>query len=624
MQPYEDELSLRDLVLLLRRKQRWIWLFTFLSLLVGAVYAFVIAKPVYESSVVFSVSPLKVKAQLEEKIQLQQRGLLTFEGLKALAFSQENLARTLELARKNSASWPESWEGLDKATLLARLQEKLSLANKTAKTTSPSEPPTLIAVQKARVGDPALAAALANAWAKVTAQMVNDLPARQLKANLRALAEQIAPAEAAYRKAQKAWEGFQKETNLAEWKKELAQRISEKVSIQSQVQDLERHIQEKKARLEELKKQLARERQNFAGKVSPTELAFVNRSLSEAKAFIQKQYEAAAKAFAEATAKLVTFQSKTPLDRWKAELVKYRNKAASVELRLRELATERAKLKTKLRTVEAALQRTPQTLVLRREVTADPVTGLAAARDLEALRGLKLENETLYGVYTDLEKRRNSILVELDAMATEEEALAKERDRLRFAIDDLRSKLSKAQAEMERLDLETKIAKTRYEGWRKLAEEYKQVSGNLAFENPDPVYQKLRAERLSLEVELRELRTRLAGLKNQLAYDEKRIGELRAKVAAAELQADRLQENLRLTKETYLALKQKQTDLKIELASLQNSLAQVLSPAYPIPEPVAPRKMLILALSGFLGLMLGVFAAFLSAALEPPPNPQSA
>ncbi|HFB39094.1 MAG TPA: hypothetical protein ENJ76_01580, partial [Oceanithermus sp.] len=57
MQPYEDELSLRDLVLLLRRKQRWIWLFTFLSLLVGAVYAFVIAKPVYESSAVLSVSP---------------------------------------------------------------------------------------------------------------------------------------------------------------------------------------------------------------------------------------------------------------------------------------------------------------------------------------------------------------------------------------------------------------------------------------------------------------------------------------------------------------------------------------------------------------------------------------
>lgn len=439
MQPYEDELSLRDLVLLLRRKQRWIWLFTFLSLLVGAVYAFVIAKPVYESSAVLSVSPLKVKAQLEEKIQLQQRGLLTFEGLKALAFSQENLARTLELARKNSASWPESWEGLDEAALLARLQEKLSLANKTAKTASPGEPPTLIAVQKARAGDPALAAALANAWAKVTAQMVNDLPARQLKANLRALAEQIEPAESAYRAAQEAWRAF-------------------------------------KARDER--------------------------------------------------------------DAWKTELKKNEVRIAEIASRLASIPTELKIRQAVIAALRRELASTPEKLILRSALVANPLAE-AAAFELEprlgALRNLAMQNETINPTYIDAK--------------------------------------------------------------RKLQELSVQVA-------------RIQREQAALQAELKERTERAA--------------ELRKRIADAQAEAERLSENLRLTKETYLALKQKQTDLKIELASLQNSLAQVLSPAYPIPEPVAPRKMLILALSGFLGLMVGVFAAFLSAALEPPPNPQSA
>jgi uncharacterized protein involved in exopolysaccharide biosynthesis len=119
---------------------------------------------------------------------------------------------------------------------------------------------------------------------------------------------------------------------------------------------------------------------------------------------------------------------------------------------------------------------------------------------------------------------------------------------------------------------------------------------------------------------MRKLKQEKVALEVELKIQSDQASELRRRIAKASAAADRLQENLRLTKETYLALKQKQTDLRIELASLQNSLAQVLSPAYPIPEPVAPKKGLILALSGFLGLMLGVFAAFISAALEPPPE----
>ena len=623
MEPYEDELTLRDLIAVLRRKKGWILGLTLTALFLGGVYAFFLAKPVYQSSAVLSVSPLKVKAQLENKIQLQQRGLLTFEGLKALALSQEAL-RTILQHLESSDDLPEEWGQLPEDELLPKLEKKLTISDKTGTrtTSAANEPPALIGSLAVRADSPLLAAKIANAWAEVTARMVNDLPAKQLEANLRALAEQIAPAETAYRKAQAEWETFQKNTNLSEWKKELGQRISEKISIQTQVEGLERNIREKEARIRELEKHMAGERQVFSGKISPTQLAFMDRSLNQSKAFIASQYKAALKDYSEISSELVAYKSRTPVERWKSELAKYRARAAAIELRLREILTDRAKLKNKLQTVKAQINQTPKTLILKREVTADPIIGLAAAKDLAALRGLKLENETLYSVHTDLAKKENSLIVELNALAEEEKALAEERSRLLPAIDDLRSKLSKATAELEKLGIALSIAKSRYQSWRKLYDEYKNISGNLTFESPNPRYQKLRSEKLALQINLNELRTKLAELNNQLAYDEKRIQELKKLVAAAELKADRLQEDLRLTKETYLALKQKQTDLKIELASIQNSLAQVLSKAYPVPEPVAPKKGLILVLSVFLGLMLGAFMAFLSAALEPPEREQ--
>ena len=625
MEQHEDQLSLRDLVTLLRRKQRWIWLFTLFSILAGTIYAFIIAKPIYESMAVLSVNPLKVKAQLENKIQLQQRGLLTFEGLKALALSQETLRKTLRHL-KTVGAWPSEWDQMTEDELLIEIEKNFKILNKTGtvEASNTNEPPALISAMAVKANSPDIAAELANAWAEATAQIVNDMPTKQLEANLRALAEQITPAETAYRRAQTDWEAFQKQTKLAEWKKELGQRINEKVSIQTKIEAIERSIHEKEARMRELEKQMARERKVFSGKISPTQLAFMDRDLDQAKAFIATQYKVAHQDYNEAAKKLVAYKSKTPIERWKSELAKFRARVAAIELRLRELATERAKLTNKLRTVEVQLGQTPKTLVLKREVTADPILGLTAAKDLEVLRNLKLENEILYSIYTGLVKSKNDLIVELNALDEEEKALVKERDRLQPTINELRARISKAAANLEKLGIEVNIAKSRYQGWRKLYEEYKNISGNLTFESPNPRYQKLRSEKLALQIDLSELRTRLTELKNQLAYDEKHIQELKEKVAAAELKADRLQENLRLTKETYLALKQKQTDLKIELASLQNNLAQVLSPAYPIPEPVAPKKLLILVLSGFLGLMVGVFAAFLSAALEPPPNPQSA
>ncbi|WP_244922453.1 GNVR domain-containing protein [Thermus scotoductus] len=103
-----------------------------------------------------------------------------------------------------------------------------------------------------------------------------------------------------------------------------------------------------------------------------------------------------------------------------------------------------------------------------------------------------------------------------------------------------------------------------------------------------------------------------------MAQVEARINLLKERVAKAQVEQDRLNQALELAKNAYLALSQKRTDLQIELASSESSLAQVIAPAYPVYEKVAPKRALILALAVFLGLVLGVMAAFVAEALRPP------
>jgi len=138
----------------------------------------------------------------------------------------------------------------------------------------------------------------------------------------------------------------------------------------------------------------------------------------------------------------------------------------------------------------------------------------------------------------------------------------------------------------------------------------------LQSEEPNPTWLRLRQRADDLTIQRATLLEKRRSLQAEMEKIHARIAMLRAEIAKTELTQKRLKEQLDLAQKVYLALKQKQTDLKIELASLQSSLAQILAPAYPDPEPVAPRKMLTLALAGFMGLFVGIAWAFVSAALE--------
>ena len=96
----QDELSLRDIVEVLRRHRVYLWAFPLILAALALIYGFLIAEPTYASTATLSVAPVQVQAQLEQRIQVQQATPITFEGLKALALSEETVGEVWEALRK--------------------------------------------------------------------------------------------------------------------------------------------------------------------------------------------------------------------------------------------------------------------------------------------------------------------------------------------------------------------------------------------------------------------------------------------------------------------------------------------------------------------------------------------
>jgi hypothetical protein len=78
----QDELSLRDIVEVLRRHRVYLWAFPLILAALALIYGFLIAEPTYASTATLSVAPVQVQAQLEQRIQVQQATPITFEGLR--------------------------------------------------------------------------------------------------------------------------------------------------------------------------------------------------------------------------------------------------------------------------------------------------------------------------------------------------------------------------------------------------------------------------------------------------------------------------------------------------------------------------------------------------------------
>ena len=610
-----DEITLKEIVDVLKRKRNTIMIMTALSIIAAILYLAFFAKSVYASSAVISVYPSEVRASLESKIQLEPVPRITAYALKVLLPAQETLFQVAHKL-KEAKFIPQEWSELNEVELADRLHDTLKAS--VLQPESGTAPHVLTAELNVRLHDPELAAAVANAWAEVAVGAINQLPKAHIEATIEAFAQQVTPARDAYQKAQEAMRSFRRSTNLDAWKRELTSRIGRGIELKRQIDTLTRKVAEKRARFAKISQILSRERAQVEGQPDPGKLVFQNRSLSDAKSMLTRQVDSSKRSYEKAASALREFRVNTPLARWKTERQRYLDRIGTGELRLETLASEKQRTQAQLDKISELLTSTPNRIVLQKSLAADPELLALIGSDLALSQGLTLDSEVVNSVHTRLLMRRNELLGQMASLSGEERALRVELSKLEVLSDKLRRHIAESETKRDRLELQLQVARDVYLRWARLVASYQNLEGDYFISSDGSYYQNLRTSLLNEQINLTAMESALTGLNRSFADNESAVASLKERVSNAELEEERLQETLRLTKEAYLALTQKQTDLNIELASLQESLAHVFARAYPDSRPVAPRRGLVLVLAATLSLMLGVFYAFLSAALEEP------
>jgi uncharacterized protein involved in exopolysaccharide biosynthesis len=616
----QDELSLRDIVEVLKRHRVYLWALPLILATVALIYGFLIAEPTYASTATLSVAPVQVQAQLEQRIQVQQATPITFEGLKALALSEETVGEVWEALRKEG-KLPTRWQDRGGLRGIERMMRDLKVKDISPKlqAANPNQVPPIVASPTVQAPNPQVAAKAANLWVEAVKRRVNAIPLARLEASLKALEEQVTPAEKAYREAQARWEAFNKTTTLPQDKAELDAKTQERVGLDTELAGLERDLAAVQGRIQATLAEMRRQEAIVPIGTPPEQLAVINKRLQEAQASLKAETERARQAYLAAAKALEAFRVKDRTAQWQDELKQLSSRLADVGVRLAQILTEQASKEASLKEVEQALAGEPKALDLEREVVADPVVATAVAKgDLSALAGLRLKVQEVNPAYAPLLTQAVGLRSQIGSLKAEEKALLKEQEAVSQRIASLKQLLAAQEREKEALTLEYATKKAAYEAFRSRYDQIASLTAqNLTFDSPNPEFQRIRSVLIDAQAEEARLSARRAALLARINQVEARLGLLKDRVAKAQVEQDTVNQALELAKNAYLALAQKRTDLQIQIASNQEAWASILAPAYPVYEKVAPKRGLLLALAAALGLMLGVMAAFVAEALRP-------
>lgn len=615
----EDEVSLREIVEILKRHRRILVLVPLLTLALAVLYVFFIAKPVYESEAAFGVAPFEVRSQLESKIRVQYHLPISYASLKALALSQDLIEEVWQQLIKSGIA-AKGWDiKEDHPPSAETLRHSLNLKDIGGDQEASRDTAQVVVEFSVRGLDPEAAAAAANLWADKVAERVNALSKERLEYALKNLGVQLAPAKEELERQEKVWQAFASTSRLEQDKKELDSRTKTWVNLNTERDELERNLADLQGKAQALEQQLKVQAEIVSPGASTLYLTLLNHSVNEAKKILAETLAESQRRYDASSKELEQFTRQVQLGAMHSRLEALRERLDKIYISRSSLDTSISALEASLRQVVGELEKTPEFLNLARELVIDQKSAKPLrALGLDQLKRLELKVESINPLYAPLFTRAVSIRADLDKLAAEKKALDKEYSDLKKKYDALNSEYASAKRKYSELVIRHQSDESLYKEYLKLYDRLpSSAPGEYRFRNENPEYARLVSRLTDVKVEQARSQARLAAVNKQIDLTQARIDELKGRVAKNQIKLNEISRGLKLARETYTALANERTDLKIELSGSQD-IAQVLARAYPVYSPVAPKKLFTLVLALVLGLMLALAIALIKAALEPP------
>jgi uncharacterized protein involved in exopolysaccharide biosynthesis len=620
-QQTEQEISLRDIYLIVRRNIVVVLAIPAIFAVLAALYAYLIADPIYKSEANLTIQTTPVQSKLEDKIETSAVAAFTSDQIETVALSRPVLDNLIESIRTSNNA-PTSWriERFDAGSLEKKLKIKFPKANRLG-----NIDPSLVTLEVS-APDPKLAAEVANLWAGQTNTALNLLPQARVDDSIQTLQSEIVRASDLLSKAEQKFQNYTDGSNLALEQAELGGATTERAGLEPLIAQTRQSLLQTEAELARRNSDLALAAQTLG--VIPENSVILGvttngQNLAQVRATIVSQVESAKRRMLLANEALRKFNSTNDANLLRGRIGQNETRLIEINTKLQAFASTLKTLTAQLQQARQEIKNQPKLLTLERELLSDPTINAAIqSRDpkLNDLVGLKLQNQETNPIHQQLLQNIISLENNIRTITAEREAIQPEAQNRQTQLTADRTRLAALNKQAEPLALEVRSAQVVYEYTNSQLSRLEGIDPNLLsqirVENTNPEYQRLRTLVNDLSSTAKRLQVTLQGYEARAKALDTRIENLKTSVAKNSLESTRISQALELAREQYKVLSQKLTDLTIEKAS-SKSLAQVLVPAFAPTRPEGSRAVVVL-LAIVAGLLVGLIVPFILEALRDP------
>ena len=624
----QEEISLRDIYLILKKHVRWIFIPAILFSLLAAIYAFFLVAPEFTSEATLTVQSTQIQAKSSDQLQTQSVQGFSNSQIKTIATSRPVIDQVLKTVRANQ-DVPSDW--MNNSFDAERLGKKLKVdfASTVAGTADPVSVP--IITLTANAPNAAISAVLANTWANETVARLNQLPKERFESTITTIQGQLDRSEKNLAATEQAFQSFSTSSTLTQDQAELTASTDERTKLTDEIAQATQALDEIKAQLKTQNENLLNAQavipQNNSTNGNTTSntnaITVMSGDLEEVRANLTAQTQTARQKYLETSSAVQAFEANNTIPVLQGRVDSIIARLNVISTRLQSIQTDLNIAQSRLTDTRAQLAKQPQLLNLNREITSDPAvmaTISANQSELKSLIGLKLQNQELNPAFQNLLQSSIELQLTVNNINNENTAFVKEKASLEKLLPTLQTQLATLNQKRSRVMLEADIAQTVYTG---LQNRLAQLSGirntgtkPLKLDNPNVEYQRIRSSVSDLVVSEARQNATFTALQTRATQLDNRIVLLRGRVAKASVENTRLSDRLSLAQQEFKALTQKLADLKIEQASSGN-LAQVLVPAF-APTRKSNSALFIVAIMGVVGLLIGLMIPFLIEGVKEP------